>query len=108
MSTFGQTIRARRLALGLPQERLAREIGVSKSYLSHVEKGRRPVTATMGAVIEERLGVFEQGSRVFVVDVDGRVARVRAMSRQDALRAAAALPETAWDEVAARQDPGDA
>jgi transcriptional regulator with XRE-family HTH domain len=42
---IGENIRRRRLALGLPQERLAAQIGVEQSYLSGLEYGRRNPTA---------------------------------------------------------------
>lgn len=45
MGSVGERIRARRQALGLTQDELARRAGISKSFLSDVENGKRSVSA---------------------------------------------------------------
>ena len=41
----GERVRALRTARGIAQADLASSVGVSKSYLSHIEAGRRPVAS---------------------------------------------------------------
>ncbi len=53
----GERVRALRTARGIAQADLAATIGVSKSYLSHIEAGRRPVTSAMLEKIAQALGV---------------------------------------------------
>lgn len=54
---LGARIRAWRVQHGWSQTELAEEIGVSKSYLSHIEKGRRPVGPKALARIAQALGL---------------------------------------------------
>jgi transcriptional regulator with XRE-family HTH domain len=53
----GQRVRALRIARGVAQSDLAARIGVSKSYLSHIEAGRRAVSPAMVQDLAEALGV---------------------------------------------------
>ncbi len=53
----GGRVRALRTARGIGQADLAASVGVSKSYLSHIEAGRRPVSQTMLVQLAEALGV---------------------------------------------------
>ncbi|MEM9795230.1 MAG: short-chain fatty acyl-CoA regulator family protein [Pseudomonadota bacterium] len=53
----GTRIRERRLALGLRQAQLAREAGISPSYLNLIEHGRRPIGGALLHRIAERLEV---------------------------------------------------
>ena len=39
MSPFGQTVRDRRQAQGLSQDELAERVGISRNYLSQIERG---------------------------------------------------------------------
>lgn len=45
MQTVGERVRSRRLELGLTQNDLAEKAGISKSFLSDVECGRRSIGA---------------------------------------------------------------
>jgi tetratricopeptide (TPR) repeat protein len=54
---MGERIRALRSTRGISQADLANALGISNSYLSHIEAGRRPVTAAMAAEIARALGV---------------------------------------------------
>ena len=38
---FGQRVRASRRALGLTQEELAEKVGISASFMGHIERGSR-------------------------------------------------------------------
>jgi transcriptional regulator with XRE-family HTH domain len=40
---FGETLRKRRLALGLSQEEFADRCGLDRTYISGIERGRRNV-----------------------------------------------------------------
>jgi transcriptional regulator with XRE-family HTH domain len=53
----GERIRQLRIARGMAQADLAEQIGVSKSYLSHIEAGRRPVGDEMRQQIAAALDV---------------------------------------------------
>ncbi len=58
MSTStGERVRALRTTRGIGQTDLAAAVGVSKSYLSHIEAGRRPATAALLHQIAEALAV---------------------------------------------------
>lgn len=45
MWSVGQAVRARREALGLSQEGLAQQLGITNGYLSHIERGQRQPTS---------------------------------------------------------------
>lgn len=53
----GMRLKARRLALGLRQRALAREAGISASYLALIEAGRRPVGGALLGRLARGLGV---------------------------------------------------
>jgi transcriptional regulator with XRE-family HTH domain len=53
----GERIRALRTARGIAQADLAATVGVSKSYLSHIEAGRRLVSADLLRKLADALGV---------------------------------------------------
>ncbi len=53
----GERVRALRTARGVAQADLAATLGVSKSYLSHIEAGRRPLPGPMRQRVAEALGV---------------------------------------------------
>jgi len=63
---IGERVRALRTARGIGQTELAAAVGVSKSYLSHIEAGRRPVSAALMAQIagalEVEVGQLESGT----------------------------------------------
>ena len=44
---LGPKLRVLRRELGLNQTRMAEELGVSPSYLNHLERNQRPLTAQM-------------------------------------------------------------
>ena len=52
----GERVRALRTARGIGQTELASTLGVSKSYLSHIEAGRRPVSASL---LQQLAGALE-------------------------------------------------
>jgi len=56
-SDTGERVRALRTARGIAQADLAASVDVSKSYLSHIEAGRRSVSETLLQKIAEALGV---------------------------------------------------
>lgn len=56
---FGARLRALRRAAGLSQTDLATE-GLSPSYVSLIESGKRPASAAVIAILASRLGVEEQ------------------------------------------------
>ena len=45
MQTMGERVKTKRLELGLTQDHLAEKAGISKSFLSDVECGRRSISA---------------------------------------------------------------
>jgi transcriptional regulator with XRE-family HTH domain len=50
MAEFGGSLRAARERAGLTQEQVAQRLGLTQSFVSHVERGRRNLTTTaMGA-----------------------------------------------------------
>lgn len=57
MLTLGSAIKKLRQSGGISQKDLAREIGVTPSYLSHVEAGRREPSIQMLREISEHLDV---------------------------------------------------
>jgi transcriptional regulator with XRE-family HTH domain len=57
--TFGQMINSTRLAEGLSLETFAGQLGVSRSYLCDVEKGRRSVSVERAAAWARVLGYLE-------------------------------------------------
>jgi transcriptional regulator with XRE-family HTH domain len=54
---IGERIREARIAHGMSQADLAATVGVSNSYLSHIEAGRRPVSEPIRLQIAAALGV---------------------------------------------------
>src|SRR5262245_14011399 len=57
MSTVGERIRKRRTELGWTQDQLALKAGISKSFLSDLENGKRSVSANNLLDIARALGV---------------------------------------------------
>lgn len=78
---IGTRIRARRTALGLRQADLARQVGISASYLNLIEHNRRKVGATLlealAAALELDSGALSEGAEVALLD-DLRAAASRA------------------------------
>jgi transcriptional regulator with XRE-family HTH domain len=56
----GERVRALRTARGIAQADLAATLGVSKSYLSHIEAGRRPLTGELVRRVAAALQVDEE------------------------------------------------
>ena len=54
---LGQTISERRRALGLTQERLSKQLGISRASLANVETGRQRVLVDQLYALAETLGV---------------------------------------------------
>ena len=54
---LGERIREERLRLGLTQERLSEDIGISSAYLGQIERGERSVTLEKLIPLANRLGV---------------------------------------------------
>ena len=54
---IGRRIARGRMSLGIAQEDMAAEIGVSRQWLSYVENGRRPVRVSLLPKIAQRLEV---------------------------------------------------
>lgn len=57
MNDIGTAIRIIRVRLSLPQRELAAKVGISASYLSLIEKGRREPTLSLLRTIANELGV---------------------------------------------------
>ena len=53
----GGRVRTLRTANGISQADLAASVGVSKSYLSHIEAGRRPISAALAQRLAQTLGI---------------------------------------------------
>jgi transcriptional regulator with XRE-family HTH domain len=104
MSDLGDKIKSYRLSIGVSQQQLAAELGVTKSYLSHIEAGRRTVPPAILELIGERLQHNALDTEIYTVTVQRYGdsvyrAELRAVSLVGALEAASALPEPAWQEV---------
>jgi len=54
---FGENVRKERLALKLTQQDLAAKLGMERSYLSEVERGRRNPTIQALGRLADALGV---------------------------------------------------
>ncbi len=92
---FGQRVRTARLALGLNQEELGHQVGLERSSISNVEKGRQRVQLHMllefataldvpatqllpdNTVASDPLGRVPADTRPFVQDVLKTAARAR-------------------------------
>jgi y4mF family transcriptional regulator len=57
MAAIGERIRERRTKLGWTQEQLAQTAGISKSFLSELESGKRSVSADKLLDLAQALGV---------------------------------------------------
>lgn len=57
LASLGSQIRALRVAVGLTQEGLAWDTGLSKSYLSEIEAGQKAPSLFVLRALAERLGV---------------------------------------------------
>jgi transcriptional regulator with XRE-family HTH domain len=58
--TFRERLKARRLALGLTQEALARVLGLNECTVQYLERGRRPESRRLRARVEEWLRFVDQ------------------------------------------------
>src|SRR3546814_4531965 len=65
---LGARLRRLRRELGLSQTRMAEEVGISPSYLNHLERNQRPVTAQVLLRLTEN---FDIDLRAFVSDAEG-------------------------------------
>lgn len=55
--TLGTNIRNRRNKLELTQAELSRKVGITRSYLCDIEKGRKSPTIKVLMIIADKLGV---------------------------------------------------
>lgn len=102
----GWALRQPRIRAGLEQGEAAEQLGVSKSYLSHLEAGRRPVTAAIAAKAMEvyladaesrplfRVTVVELGPGTLSV----ATVEIRAVSKAAAFRSLADVAEASEGE----------
>ncbi len=124
----GERVRTLRIARGISQSGLAAAIGVSKSYLSHIEAGRRPVRPPILRQVAEALDVdvtqLEQGVPVDAIEELHVKLRFAELSLRNgdwdlaasefsaALEKAATLPlrrfvhEAAWGKARAEEATG--
>ena len=129
LRTFGERLRAIRVARGWTQEELAHRTGRHWTYIGGLERGERnatlvvlcdlatalnispaellearhPLTAKMNASARDILDAIEKGFRA-QIDVKGKLAELY-MSRQlDALRARGAIETIAWQDVDGKPD----
>jgi transcriptional regulator with XRE-family HTH domain len=56
-TALGKSIRLRRVALGMSQEKLAEEAGLHWTYISSIERGKRNVSLVNIVKIAKALGV---------------------------------------------------
>lgn len=106
----GAVIRAMRRARGVTQQGLAEAIGISKSYLCHIEAGRRTPKGDVLQRIREHLQPdghprfrisFESRRNLAAPFGVVRTVDIAARNLRDALCAAAELPAASWSEAAA-------
>lgn len=97
--TPGQTILFRRLATDVSQVDLATAVGVTKSYLCHVEAGRRTPRQDLVNRVHEHLDGIDTRTVTITVEADGvrRTLHVQAVSPQAAFLAASVVPEDDWE-----------
>src|SRR4051812_19820190 len=65
---IGQTLRSARITQNVPLKRIAEDLQVDPSYLSHVEHGRRTVTSDIIAAYERNLSLstpLSESERLF-------------------------------------------
>jgi len=62
-----EQLRSARLAAGLTQQQAAERLGVSQAYLALMERGRRPMTAQVGAKI---IKVYRLGPTALPLEID--------------------------------------
>lgn len=55
--SFAKNLRAERKKLGLSTQELAKKVGISRSYITLLENGKRPPTKTIITKIAKGLGV---------------------------------------------------
>lgn len=58
--TFGNMMEAIRLGEGLSQAEFARQLGISRSHLCDIEKGRKAVSLTRAVQLAKTLGYSEK------------------------------------------------
>jgi transcriptional regulator with XRE-family HTH domain len=58
--TLGMALKATREGEGLSQAEFARKLGLSRSHLCDIEKGRKPVSAARAAAFARVLGYSER------------------------------------------------
>lgn len=106
MSEIGDRVRAHRNAMGISQVDLAETLGISKSYLSHIEAGRRRVPPGLAELIFRTIGYDEEKLHTFLVTVQApdlgtppMGVKVKAKNFRAALHSAADFPTSAWIEM---------
>lgn len=96
----GSRIRERRVMAGLKQAELARDIGISASYLNLIEHNRRRIGGKLLLSIAQRLGTEVQAL------TEGAEAALIATLREAAVEAGLTGPEAAQAEEFAGRFPG--
>lgn len=66
-SIIGDTVRFKRKDLGYSLTGFAGKIGVSKSYLSEIENGKRSPSLRLLIVLDKELGIGFISERLFVL-----------------------------------------
>lgn len=67
MSALGTAVRRRRMALGIGQATLAREVGVDKAHLCRVEAGARNPSTVLRDALVARLGLEDDAAYALAV-----------------------------------------
>ncbi|MGH9100305.1 MAG: helix-turn-helix domain-containing protein, partial [Acidimicrobiales bacterium] len=106
---LGRRVRDLRVQRGTRQDSLAREVGISASYLSRIEAGQRepspPLLAVLARAVGTSVGFLQTGAD------EQRAARVRLALRQAEYQLGAGEPEQAETEfaglVVAAEEAGD-
>lgn len=111
MAEFGVQLRRSRQAAALSLRQLATRVGYDHSYLSQVERGRRPGSAHLASLCDRELGTspalstaYEQAHRPLPPQAAGEGAR--ALLPDERLPAGVALLETVRHELAGSFGPG--
>jgi len=94
---LGARLRRLRRELGVSQSQLAEELGLSPSYVNHLERNQRPVTAQ---VLLKLTSAYDLDLREFVNEGEGAGARELSEVLADGLFKDIAIPRQEIDELA--------
>ena len=75
---LGARVKRLRRERGLNQSQMADELGISASYLNHLERNQRPVTAGILLRLAEifRASVIDASTEHFVFEITGRSSKI--------------------------------